>query len=177
LVFEEHLVSMAELLQALSADFVGHQATLALCREHAPKYGNDDDHADQLAARIVESFGRLMRAYPSPSPRAVHYGMVGSVVSHTSMGQATAASANGRRASGTLSDGGSPSQGCNRTGATATLRSMAKPDYRRVPGGAALNATGRVQLPARATGRELGGSASACTKQGSLPWWHSTRRH
>jgi formate C-acetyltransferase len=139
LVFEDRLVTMADLLQALSADFVGHQATLGLCREHAPKYGNDDDRADQIAARIVDSFGRLMRAYPSPSSRAVHYGMVGSVVSHTSMGQATAASPNGRRAGETLSDGGSPSQGCNRSGATATLRSMAKPNYRGMPGGAALN--------------------------------------
>jgi formate C-acetyltransferase len=30
-------------------------------------------------------------------------------------------------------------QGCNRRGATATLRSMAKADYRLAPGGAALN--------------------------------------
>jgi formate C-acetyltransferase len=65
--------------------------------------------------------------------------MLGSVLSHTTMGEQTAASANGRHAGQTLSDGGSPSQGCNRNGATATLRSLAKADYRLVPGGAAIN--------------------------------------
>ena len=65
--------------------------------------------------------------------------MFGSVLSHTGMGACTAASANGRLAGQTLSDGGSPSQGCNRRGATATLRSMSKADYRLAPGGAALN--------------------------------------
>jgi formate C-acetyltransferase len=65
--------------------------------------------------------------------------MLGSVLSHTTMGAKTAASANGRLAGETLSDGGSPSQGCNRSGATATLRSLSKADYRLVPGGAAIN--------------------------------------
>jgi formate C-acetyltransferase len=55
------------------------------------------------------------------------------------MGAKTAASANGRLAGETLSDGGSPSQGCNRSGATATLRSLSKANYRLAPGGAALN--------------------------------------
>jgi pyruvate-formate lyase len=65
--------------------------------------------------------------------------MLGSVLSHTSMGEGTVASANGRRAGETLSDDGSPSQGCNRRGATATLRSLARADYRTAPGGAAIN--------------------------------------
>jgi formate C-acetyltransferase len=65
--------------------------------------------------------------------------MLGSVLSHTTMGDATAASANGRLSGETLSDGGSPSQGCNQRGATATLRSLSKADYRLAPGGAAIN--------------------------------------
>jgi formate C-acetyltransferase len=130
---------MGQLLSALADDFVGHDRLLALCRDQAPKYGNDDPRADEIAARVVASFGRQMREYPSPSPDAIHYGMLGSVTSHTKLGAVTAASANGRRAGETLSDGGSPSQGANRRGPTATLRSLAKPDYRLVPGGAAIN--------------------------------------
>ncbi|HJN13913.1 MAG TPA: glycine radical domain-containing protein, partial [Armatimonadota bacterium] len=68
-----------------------------------------------------------------------HYGMIGSVVSHAVVGQRTSATPNGRRAGESLSDGGSPSQGCNVSGATATLNSLAKPNYRAVPGGAAIN--------------------------------------
>jgi formate C-acetyltransferase len=65
--------------------------------------------------------------------------MLGSVLSHTTMGEKTGASANGRLAGETLSDGGSPSQGCNRSGATASLRSLSKANHRLVPGGAAIN--------------------------------------
>lgn len=138
LVFDERELAMSDLLRALAADFAGYERPLALCRQ-APKYGNDDERADSLAAQVVASFGRLVRECPTPSPRALHYGMVGSVISHTQMGARTGASANGRRAGESLSDGGSPSQGCNVRGATATLRSMARPDFRAVPGGAAMN--------------------------------------
>ena len=136
---EEHPV-----LDALRADFEDHERVRALCRDHAPKYGNDDPRADEVAVRVIESFGRQARRYPARAPAdghpiALHYAMLGSVLSHTTMGAATAASANGRRAGETLSDGGSPSQGCNRHGATATLRSLSKADYRLAPGGAAIN--------------------------------------
>ena len=139
LVYDEGLLDIRALLDALAADFAGHERVLALCQNRGPKYGNDDERADVVAVQVIESFGRLVRRYPSRSPDACHYGMLGSVLSHTTMGERTAASANGRRAGQTLSDGGSPSQGCNRHGATATLRSLAKADYRLVPGGAAIN--------------------------------------
>jgi len=139
LVFDQREVTLADMVDALRADFAGYEDMRRLCRLRAPKYGNDDDRADDLARRVVDDFGRIVRECPSPSSRHVHYGMVGSVVSHTAMGQRTAASANGRRAGETLSDGGSPSHGCAISGPTAALRSLSKPDYRVVPGGAAVN--------------------------------------
>ena len=138
LIYDEKRLRLGELLIALKANFQGHERIRSLC-QNAPKYGNDDDRADALAVRVIESFGHQMMDYPSLSPDAIHYGMLGSVLSHTKMGEKTAASANGRFARETLSDGGSPSQGCNQSGATATLRSLAKADYRLVPGGAAIN--------------------------------------
>lgn len=138
LVYDEKRIKFHQLLNALKANFQGHEGIKSLC-QNAPKYGNDDDRADDLAVKIIESFGHQMRNYQSSSPDALHYGMLGSVLSHTSMGEKTAASANGRLAGETLSDGGSPSHGCNRKGATATLRSLSKGDHRLVPGGAAIN--------------------------------------
>jgi len=138
LVFDEERLTMAELLAALEANFSGHERILALCRR-APRYGNDDDRADHIAVQVIESLGQQARDYDARDPNAVHYAMLGSVLSHTSMGRLTAASANGRLAGETLSDGGSPSQGENRSGATATLRSLSKANYQLAPGGAAIN--------------------------------------
>ncbi len=151
LVYSQRLAKMDDLLAALQANFSGYERLRAFCRQRAPQYGNDDQRADAVAVRTVASFGRQVKAYsdgtwrallahePLAGRRAYHYAMFGSVLSHTSMGALTAASANGRLAGETLSDGGSPSQGCNRSGATATLHSLSRPDYRLAPGGAALN--------------------------------------
>jgi trans-4-hydroxy-L-proline dehydratase len=151
LVYNQGLIKMEDLLAALQANFNGWDKLRAACRQRAPQYGNDDDRADAIAVRAVASFGRQVKEYsdhawqlqqaqnPASSRRAYHYAMFGSVLSHTSMGALTAASANGRLAGETLSDGGSPTQGCNRSGPTATLRSLSRPDYRLAPGGAALN--------------------------------------
>lgn len=150
-VFETQQARLSSLVTALRANFSGHEPLRSLCKKRAPQYGNDDDRADQIAVWAIESFGRLVKAYsdaswqrhreqsPHPERRAYHFAMFGSVVHHTGMGALTAASANGRLAGETLSDGGSPSQGCNRRGATATLRSLSKADYRLAPGGAAIN--------------------------------------
>ncbi|MBM3212236.1 DUF3029 family protein, partial [Candidatus Poribacteria bacterium] len=120
LVYHEKRLKIEELILALKANFQGYERLRNLC-QNAPKYGNDDERADKNAVRVIQSFGLQMRSYPSPYPNAIHYGMLGSVLSHTSMGEKTAASANGRFAKETLSDGGSPSQGANQRGATATL--------------------------------------------------------
>ncbi|MBT3379852.1 MAG: hypothetical protein HN742_29855 [Lentisphaerae bacterium] len=138
LVFRQEGIELTDLCRALAVDFRGYETIHAACR-HAPKYGNDDDRVDDLACTVISSFGRLVDACPTPSERAIHYGMIGSVVSHAKLGQATGATADGRGAGRSLSDGGSPSQGANTSGATATLRSLTKPDYRAVPGGAAIN--------------------------------------
>jgi trans-4-hydroxy-L-proline dehydratase len=151
LVYESGMASMPELLDALRENFSGREPLRLVCRNRLPKYGNDDDRADDVAVRIIESFGRQVKAYsdqawdesakrdPAALRRAYHYAMFGSVLSHTSMGALTAASADGRLAGQTLSDGGSPVQGCSRRGATAALKSLAKADYSLAPGGAAMN--------------------------------------
>jgi formate C-acetyltransferase len=151
IVFERGLVSLEALTAALRGNFEGYENLRQFALHRAPKYGNDDENADTIAVRVIESFGRQVKRYsedawqtrrsrqPQAARQAYHFAMFGSVLSHTSMGALTAASANGRLAGQTLSDGGSPSQGCNRLGATATLRSLAKADYTLAPGGAALN--------------------------------------
>ena len=51
LVFEQHVLSMDEVLTALKDDFDGHEEVRQLLRG-APKYGNDDDYADEMFNRV-----------------------------------------------------------------------------------------------------------------------------
>ena len=56
-------LSMDELLAALEADFAGHERVRQLLLNRTPRYGNDDDYADELMrARLRGLFQRGRRA-------------------------------------------------------------------------------------------------------------------
>lgn len=52
LVFDDKKYTLAQLNEALKADFVGYEQIKADCLA-GPKYGNDDDYADLIAADLV----------------------------------------------------------------------------------------------------------------------------
>ena len=39
---------MDELMAALDDNFIGHERILNLVKNHSPKYGNDDEYADEI---------------------------------------------------------------------------------------------------------------------------------
>ncbi|MGW8251705.1 MAG: pyruvate formate lyase family protein, partial [Anaerolineales bacterium] len=54
LVFDQKICSMAELIQALKDNWVGHAVLQARALNKAPKYGRDDDAADEMGHRVME---------------------------------------------------------------------------------------------------------------------------
>jgi formate C-acetyltransferase len=54
LVFDKKECTMAELIQALKDNWVGHEVLQAKARNRAPKYGRDDDYADEMARRVMD---------------------------------------------------------------------------------------------------------------------------
>ena len=133
LVFEKHAVGMDELLDALSADFAAAEEIRQLCRNRAPKWGNDDEEADALMAAAFTSFVDAVDG--RPNGRGGTYGVdMLPTTSHIYFGSVTGATADGRPAGAPLSEGISPSQGMDRLGPTAVIRSMAKMDHARTSG-------------------------------------------
>ncbi|MBR4747442.1 MAG: choline trimethylamine-lyase, partial [Desulfovibrio sp.] len=123
LVYDEGKYSLAELNEALKADFQGFDAVLRDCLE-APKYGNDDPYADDIAADIIEfteTEHRKIRTLYS----TLSHGTL-SISNNTPFGMLTGASANGRRAWTPLSDGISPTQGADKKGPTAIIKSVSR---------------------------------------------------
>ncbi len=55
-VFDAGDVSMETLLGALGADFEGHERLRQLLLNRTPRYGNDDDAADQIMVRVFEAY-------------------------------------------------------------------------------------------------------------------------
>jgi len=124
LVFDERQLTMAELLDAIDADFEGREAIRHLCL-NAPKYGNDDQYADAIGRDIEEFFVRLTGRSRSAFGGELDVRYV-TITAHVPFGAILAATPDGRRAGEPISEGVSPSQGADRRGPTATLLSIAR---------------------------------------------------
>lgn len=123
LVFEDKKYTLAQMNEALKADFVGYDQIKADCLG-APKYGNDDDFADLIASDIVHYTEMEHRKFKTLYSVLSHGTL--SISNNTPFGQLTGATANGRGAWVPLSDGISPTQGADTKGPTAIIKSVSK---------------------------------------------------
>ena len=136
-VFGTGAVSMTGLLAALRADFDGHERLRQLLLHRTPRYGNDDDAADDLMVRVFESYFAAVDGRPSTKGGTYHVNLLPTTV-HVYFGSVLGATPDGRRAGTPVSEGVSPVQGADRRGPSAVLRSVAKMDQERT-GGTLLN--------------------------------------
>ena len=137
LVYEDKTVSMKELCEALENNFEGHER-LQKQLQDAPKFGNDDNYADEQAAWVSHVFAEEVGKQPNtrggfsiPLGAPLQYYMFG--------GWVVGSLPSGRSAWQPLSDAWSPSAGCDTKGPTAVLASMGKIDNAELTGGVTLN--------------------------------------
>ncbi|HXK11793.1 MAG TPA: trans-4-hydroxy-L-proline dehydratase [Vicinamibacteria bacterium] len=136
-VFEEKRLGLADLVGAADADFAGREELRVRLLHRAPKYGNDDDRADDLMRRAFGAFLSAVDGRPCARGGAYRIQMLPTTC-HVYFGSVTGATADGRRAGLPLSEGISPVQGADRRGPTAVVQSAAKMDHVRT-GGTLLN--------------------------------------
>jgi pyruvate-formate lyase len=128
---------MRELLEALAADFRGHERVQQLLWNRTPKFGNDDDAADGVMVALFDAYYDAIEGRPNGKGGAYHINLLPTTV-HVYFGSVIGATPDGRYAGMPLSEGISPVQGADRLGPTAVLRSAAKMDHVRT-GGTLLN--------------------------------------
>ncbi len=136
-IYDSKRYSWDELNKALEADFEGFDSLRYDLIYRTPKYGNDDDYADQQAVTVFEIFYDAVNGRPA-SRGGVHRINMLPTTSHVYFGSVTAASADGRKAFTPLSEGISPSQGVDSHGPTSVIKSASKIDHLRT-GGTLLN--------------------------------------
>lgn len=143
-VFEEKNFTMAHMLEMLSVDFNGFERPRQLLLNQTPRYGNDDQRADDLLVRVFESYYSLVDGRPNTRGGRYHINLLPTTC-HIYFGSVTAATPDGRQAWAPLSEGISPVQGADRHGPTAVLKSAARLDQVRT-GGTLLNQKFTPQL-------------------------------
>ncbi len=137
LVYEDRALDLAGLRGVLGDDFAGQEDLRLTLVNKMPKYGNDDDSADDLLGRVFETYYGAVNG--KPNTRGGHYRVnLLPTTCHVYFGRVTGATPDGRRRGTPLSEGISPVQGADRHGPTAVIRSAAKIDHLRT-GGTLLN--------------------------------------
>jgi formate C-acetyltransferase len=136
-IYDRKKYTWSQLNEALEADFNGFEQVRYDLIYNTPKYGNDNDYADQQAVTVFEIYYDAVNGKPS-SRGGVHRINMLPTTSHVYFGSVTGATADGRKAFTPLSEGISPSQGVDTQGPTSVIKSASKIDHLRT-GGTLLN--------------------------------------
>ena len=125
LVYDEKKYTMAQLMEALDADWVGYEDMRGDFTE-APKYGNNIDEVDYMVADVYDHHAQTCYSLPSAygdtlKPNAI------SISAHQPGGAITGATPDGRKGGEILADASlSPDHGKDKNGPTAVFQSAMK---------------------------------------------------
>jgi formate C-acetyltransferase len=123
LIYDDAAITMDQMLDALANNFEGMDLLHRKCL-NAPKFGNNDPYADDIGRDLENFFRSISNNYTNISGGKLDVRYV-PVTSHVPLGRIVSALPNGRKAGEPLSEGMSPSQGCDAKGPTASLLSVA----------------------------------------------------
>jgi formate C-acetyltransferase len=124
-VFDDKKVSMDELLRAMDNNWEGYEEIRQMMLQ-APKYGNDDDYADEIATEVQLKTSAVMAEF---TDRFGNHGKGdgGGVSATYGLAHDTPATPDGRGDGDPFADGTlSPTQGGDHNGPTAVLKSASK---------------------------------------------------
>lgn len=136
-VFDKQKFSMEELIKALEDNFEGHEIIKNLVSNKTPKYGNDDDYADDIMQDIFNFYQKTITGRPNMKGGQYRINMLPTTC-HVYFGEVMMASPDGRLAKKPVSEGISPSKSGDTNGPTAVIKSASKMDHLRT-GGTLLN--------------------------------------
>ena len=122
-VFDERFCTMAELLEALRANFEGFEY-LRQKLLSAPKFGNDDDYVDCIAADIAKRFCERVSSFITPNGKPIWPGIYN--IDFNMFAKIVGATPDGRRWKDPICEHYSPTPGRAKSGPTSVIRSATK---------------------------------------------------
>jgi formate C-acetyltransferase len=151
-VFENPKITLNGFIDTLNSNYTENELFRKSLVEETPKYGNDDDFADEIAVQVFELFLNAVDGRPNEKGGVFRINLL-PTTSHVYFGSKIGALPDGRKAGKPLSEGISPVQGADRKGPTAVLKSASKINHLKT-GGTLLNQKFTPQIMEEESGRE-----------------------
>lgn len=138
LVYDEHRVTLAELLEILRNNWDGAEALRQYTLNHYTYYGNGSDEVDEIAARLLSDFADICTSFNGKCGYRFPAG-VSTFGRQLEWSSQRLASPHGRKHGEVLAANASPTPNTDKEGATAIIRSYCKADLSKLATGAALD--------------------------------------
>jgi pyruvate formate-lyase/glycerol dehydratase family glycyl radical enzyme len=135
LVYEDRSIEIDQLLEAIQADYEGNESLRQTLVNKAPKYGNDDPYADQVAHDVSRFWTEQAIKHVSPTGKRYRGGYL-SWNYWIAYAPTTAATPDGRRRGQFLSNAVCPVNGADRKGPTSVIKSVGHLGLESAPNGA-----------------------------------------
>lgn len=136
-IYDTKTFTWVELLKALGKDFTGYEELQYKLVYRTPKYGNDDQYADEQAVKVFDIYYDAVTGKAN-TRGGVHRINMLPTTCHVYFGSVTGATPDGRKAGIPLSEGISPFQGADTNGPTSVIKSASKINHL-ITGGTLLN--------------------------------------
>ncbi|MFX1339256.1 MAG: pyruvate formate lyase family protein [Promethearchaeota archaeon] len=126
LVYEDKKQTIAQIKEALMNDFEGYEVIQTYLKNKAPKYGNDDDNADEIARVVMEVWCDETWKYKTPTDFQFRPGMLSWNYWAGADAGLTIATPDGRKKGTFLSNAICPVDGSDLKGPTAVTNSVGR---------------------------------------------------
>jgi pyruvate-formate lyase len=139
MIFEEKQASMADLCDALDANFEGY-AHLRKKLMTAPKYGNDNEQADCVGRDVIDAFTAIVARHAEAHKSLVRFPCgVATFSWYIGIGEGLGASPDGRLSGEPVSSNFSPALGRDLEGIPSAILSYSKMHHDKLPAGGPLD--------------------------------------
>jgi formate C-acetyltransferase len=146
LIYESKVLSADELMRVIENNFEGPEDAdiLSMLKNQAPKYGEDEDYADDLAVEALSAYTDIIAdfkdmRYGRGPIGGTYYPSTVTISANVASGFDVGATPDGRKDAEPLADGVSPSHGTGKEGPTAIIHSVTKLPTVEMTGGQLLN--------------------------------------
>jgi len=136
-VFDENIITLNDLVDAIENDFEGYDELLATLRYDSPKMGNDDDYVDDIAVQLLDAYADALEGKKNERGGCYRAG-TGSAMYYLWHPNDIGASPDGRRKSESFGANYAPSLFARINGPLSMIKSFVKPNLGRCINGGPL---------------------------------------